>query len=84
MILPGADLAKAWEIGERIRTQVGAKKIMKRSTIEDLGTITLSVGIGRYRPGEPLSDLMKRADEALYLCKASGRNQVLTEEKLLA
>ena len=82
VILPGADLEKAWEIGERIRTQVGAKKIMKRSTNEDLGTITLSVGVGRHRPGEPVADLMKRADEALYLCKANGRNQVLTEEKL--
>lgn len=82
VILPGADLDKAWEIGERIRTQVGAKKIMKRSTNEDLGTITLSVGVGRYRPGEPVADLMKRADEALYLCKENGRNQVLTEEKL--
>ena len=82
VILSGADLDKAWEIGERIRTQVGAKKIMKRSTNEDMGTITLSVGVGRYRPGEPLADLMKRADEALYLCKEQGRNRVLTEENL--
>ena len=82
VILPGADLAKGWEIGERIRTQVSAKKIMKRSTNEDLGTITLSVGVSLYRAGEPLGDLMKRADEALYLAKGSGRNLVLTEEKL--
>ena len=82
VILPRADLSTAWEIGERIRTQVGAKKIMKRSTNEDLGTITLSVGVSLYRKGEPVADLMKRADEALYLCKGSGRNQVLTEEKL--
>jgi diguanylate cyclase len=82
VILPRADLVKAWDIGERIRTQVGAKKIMKRSTNEDLGTITLSVGVSIYRPGEPVANLMKRADDALYLCKESGRNQVLTEEKL--
>jgi diguanylate cyclase len=82
VILPRADLDKGWEIGERIRTQVGAKKIMKRSTNEDLGTITLSVGVSLYRHGEPVADAMKRADEALYLAKGSGRNQVLTEEKL--
>ena len=82
VILPRANLGKAWEIGERIRTQVGAKKIMKRSTNEDMGTITLSVGVSLYQPGEPLADLMKRADDALYLAKGSGRNQVLTEENL--
>lgn len=82
VILPRADLGMAWDIGERIRTQVGAKKIMKRSTNEDLGTITLSVGVSLYRPGEPVANLLKRADDALYLCKENGRNRVLTEERL--
>lgn len=82
VILPQSDLATAAEIGERIRTQVGAKKIMKRSTNEDLGTITLSVGASRYVPGEAVGGLIKRADEALYLAKNRGRNRVLTEEDL--
>ncbi|MDA0341690.1 MAG: GGDEF domain-containing protein, partial [Proteobacteria bacterium] len=82
VILPNASLAVAREIGERIRVQVGAKKIMKRSTSEDLGSITLSVGVSLLRPGEPVGDLMKRADEALYLAKGSGRDQVMTEEQL--
>ena len=55
---------------------------MKRSTNEDLGTITLSVGVSHFKHGETVATLIKRADEALYLAKNRGRNRVLTEEDL--
>ncbi|CAG4927363.1 GGDEF domain-containing protein [Paraburkholderia saeva] len=38
---------------------------------------TFSVGVDQYRAGEPLPALMARADAALYLAKASGRNRVV-------
>ncbi len=38
---------------------------------------TFSVGVDQYRAGEPLSALMARADAALYLAKASGRDRVV-------
>ena len=66
----GLAITSASELGERIRVQVGAKKIMKRGTREDLGSITLSVGFSRPRFGE-----------VLYLAKGSGRDQVVTEKR---
>ena len=66
----GLAITSASEVGERIRVQVGAKKIMKRSTREDLGSITLSVGFSLPRSGE-----------VIYLAKGSGRDQVVTEKR---
>ena len=84
VVLPNADLEVAREIAERIRKRVGVKKIVKRSTGEDLGNITMSLGIARYDIGESMQELIKRADEALYAAKRTGRNRVLTEVDLKA
>ncbi|MDX1401426.1 MAG: diguanylate cyclase, partial [Kiloniellales bacterium] len=60
-----------------------AKKALKNSkTGESYGSVTLTIGVALYRPGEPLSSLVQRADEGLYLGKARGRNCVVSEEDL--
>lgn len=38
---------------------------------------TISIGIAQYREGELSSDLISRADTALYEAKGSGRNRVI-------
>jgi len=39
-------------------------------------TITVSMGMAQFQPGERSDLALKRADEALYRAKAAGRNQV--------
>lgn len=41
--------------------------------------VTVSIGLSYLEPGDDLTDLCQKADEALYQAKASGRNQVCTK-----
>ncbi len=82
IILPGASLDTANMVAERIRASVESKRVMKRSTGEDLGTITMSLGVALFHPGEPSAEFIKRADECLYAAKHAGRNRVVSEEQL--
>lgn len=82
IILPGIGLDEATEVAEKIRTTVASKRIRKVSTGDDFGTITMSIGVTQFRSGEPLGDLIHRADLGLYHAKHSGRNCVVTEREL--
>ncbi|QJE72007.1 GGDEF domain-containing protein [Aerophototrophica crusticola] len=79
IVLPETRLEDALTLAEQIRNAVASRKIVKRTTGESMGTITLSVGAARYRPGEPLTKLVQRADAALYAAKTGGRNRVLAD-----
>jgi diguanylate cyclase len=39
-------------------------------------TITVSMGITTFKPGERSDLVLKRADQALYRAKAEGRNRI--------
>lgn len=82
IILPKTKLDEAIKVGNQLRERLASKKMVNRKNGTDLGTITLSLGASKYRYGEPLSQWIQRADEALYLAKHSGRNQVKSEVDL--
>lgn len=81
-ILPETELNGAIMIADAIRRAVQAKELLKRSTNEKLGRITLSVGVAQWRPGETPAQLIERADKCLYAAKSGGRNQVISEREL--
>ena len=70
VLLPETSLRGALRCAERVRLGV------VRRPFDGLHQVTVSIGIAEYRPGEPVSSLIGRADEALYGAKHAGRNRV--------
>jgi len=81
-VLPGADLHLCTAIAERIRQTIANRKVTRRATGEVLSSLTVSVGIAQFVPGEALADLFARCDRALYAAKRAGRNRSVTELEL--
>ncbi len=69
LIFGGCDLDHGVRLAERCRQAVQNKDH------DDVGTVTVSVGIGELQSNEALADLIERVDQALYSAKNSGRNQ---------
>jgi len=75
VILPETDLDTAANVAHELRKAVEGLKIRYEGKM--LPTVTISSGVAAYpRTGARIQDLIKRADEALYKAKASGRNAV--------
>lgn len=82
IIMPRTMLSQAMEVSEQIRKAIEAKKLMRRSTNQPLGAITVSFGVAQYKLGETGQQLIGRADKCLYQSKNDGRNQVTSEQAL--
>ncbi len=79
VILPRTNLENAQRLAEHICKRVSSKNVVNRSTGERLGKITMSVGVALFEYGEPVSQLLVRADRTLQEAMKNGYNQVLTQ-----
>jgi diguanylate cyclase len=79
VILPATALRQAITVADHIRRAVMTKELMKRSTGEHLGRVTVSIGVASYHPGETAQLFIERADACLYAAKHAGRNRVICE-----
>ena len=80
MLLPETPLSAGMKVGEMLRRSVESKEVVNKTSNENLGRITLSIGVAQYLPGESISRVIERADEALYKSKKTGRNRVSAAE----
>lgn len=79
ILLPQTRVVDAMRLAEQIRKTMMRCKIVSKTTGDDYGHITLSIGVSGYVPGEKLTEMVRRADAALYCAKHKGRNQVVAE-----
>ena len=81
IILPETSLKNAHMLADRIRGAVESRRLKKRRSSEDLGTITMSMGISLYQHSDTMESFIERADECLYAAKHAGRNCVVDESQ---
>jgi diguanylate cyclase len=79
VIVRRADVAAAVKLAEQIRASVQSKKLVKKSTGDVLGSITISIGVAELSGDESSATLIQRADVCLYRAKHAGRNCVIAD-----
>ena len=79
LLLPGTSKHGAHVVAENIRTGVQRAVIRSLQANATIGTVTISLGISTFRPGEHVEHCTQRADLALYAAKQNGRNCVAVE-----
>ena len=82
VVLPKTTLTQAVTVADHIRRAVQSKELMRRSTGETLGRVTISLGVAAWRRGDDVASILERADSCLYAAKAAGRNCVIAETAL--
>ncbi len=76
LILPGAGLEGAGQVGERVRAAIEAREILVDGAAGDPLHVTVSVGAAALGHGpEEARSLVAAADEALYRAKRLGKNR---------
>ena len=74
LVLPGADLAGAAELAERVRAAVAAAPVQAGGARL---SVTVSLGCAVLAAGEAPAALVARADARLYEAKRAGRDRVV-------
>ena len=80
ILFPGEDAASVCAMLETVREEIASRTLKRRSTNEDLGAVTISMGVSQRYGDESPASFVERADEALYASKRSGRNRVTNAE----
>ena len=74
IILPHTDLSAAIEYADMLRVKI------EDFTFEVIDKITASFGVSSFIDEDTSKSIVKRADDALYDAKHSGRNRVCSKE----
>jgi two-component system cell cycle response regulator len=79
VVMPDTDMSFAYSISERLRQSIETTPV-KISRSPNALNITISIGIASLEDGDASAEaLLRRADQALYRAKRSGRNKVVAD-----
>jgi two-component system cell cycle response regulator len=78
IVMPETDLHVASMVAERLRRSIAGEPFSVHKGTKRID-VTISIGLSTLeRKGEPIADVLKRADVALYRAKHDGRNRVVS------
>ena len=75
VVMPDVDMGQAARIAERARRITESREFIIDGAAGSV-SITVSIGLAEWRENGDAAELYRRADRALYLSKAAGRNRV--------
>ena len=75
ILLPEISLENAHKVAERLRIKI-SKIVVKNEQNEDV-RFTVSIGLVSSTVTDNIEEMLKMADEALYVAKENGRNRVI-------
>ncbi|HEX5670288.1 MAG TPA: GGDEF domain-containing protein, partial [Sulfuricurvum sp.] len=55
------------------------RKEIEHSVFNDVGRITISLGVAQYNNMESIESFIKKADDAMYKAKEQGKNRVVVD-----
>ncbi|MDQ9171395.1 GGDEF domain-containing protein [Oxalobacteraceae bacterium R-40] len=78
VLLPEADTSAALAVAERLRKSLNEDIDIQAANLntDSMLPVSVSIGAAMANPEESISELLNRADRALYQAKAAGRNMV--------
>lgn len=82
ILVAGCKLDEAIRLGEDIREKIADRQLKIARTGERINPVTISVGVALVTKADCPESILQRADQALYLAKDSGRNNVKCEREL--
>lgn len=77
VILRETPITGAFSVAENLRKSIEKLRLKHVKTGEQIGQVTISIGVANYRKGESVVDLIHRCDRALYRAKSLGRNRTV-------
>jgi len=77
VVMPDTDRDAAYAVAERLRRRVGEETFSVSTQVAEI-TVTISIGVAVVDGvGDTADAILKRADDALYRAKRSGRNRTV-------
>lgn len=78
ILLPEATIENGFRVAERLRIKI-SKLVVKNEQDQDV-QFTVSIGLVSSTVTDDIPEMLKMADESLYVAKENGRNQVIVYE----